>query len=398
MNLYVLRATLRNPKHPECGEMTLPFPIPEAQYNAILGMLLTIQMGDVLQRDCLVTRLDSDFPALQCLEQQTVNFDELDYLSSRLESFVPEERLQFCAAVEGLGYSNMTDLINLTFCCQEATVISDFANLEEEGKEHYLNLHGGSALTEELEKLDGQRIAEELIRTGHGIVTRFGVLYKNDMELKPLYEEKSFPAYVYEPKILDAFVYREDDPETPLAFVQLPMPEAKVRRTLVRAGIEPQVPVSLSTENSLFPACVTELLKERFHSLEEWNDVCRGAALLSYSDQRKLEAVLKFAKPDDPAQVRQLAQPDMLALFSFLPRVAFPADGARCLINESGCYQFDEILGRYSNYSDFGQRWIEEHPGEFLEEGYVSYDGIVPLDELLHRSVQTEEYEMGGIV
>lgn len=121
-----------------------------------------------------------------------------------------------------------------------------------------------------------------------------------------------------------------------------------------------------------------------------------GTAVLSGPE--KLEAVLKFAKPDDPAQVRQLEQPDMLALFSFLPRVAFPADGARGLINESGCYPFDEILGRYSNYSDFGQRWLEEHPGEFLEEGYVSYDGIVPLDELIHRSAQTEEYKMGGIV
>lgn len=398
MILSVFRAALGNPKHPEYGEVTLPFPIPEAQYNAVLGMLLTIQMGDVLQRDCLVTHLDSDFPALQCLEQQTINIDELDYLASRLESFVPEESLQFCAAVEGLGYSDMTDLINLTFCCQEATVISDFANLEEEGKEHYLNLHGGSALMEELEKLDGQHVAEELIRTGRGIVTRFGVLYENDMELKPLYEKKSFPAYVYEQKIVDAFLFREDDPEIPLAFVQLPMPEAKVGRVLARAEIAPGTPIRLSVEDSLFPVCVTELLQESFHSLEEWNDVCKAAALLSYPDRKKLEAVLQFAKPNDPAQVRQLAQPDTLALFSFLPRVESPADGAHCLINESGCYQFDGILGRYSNYSDFGQRWLEAHPGEFLKEGYISYDGIVPLDELLHRSAQTEEHEMGGIV
>lgn len=286
MNLYVLRATLGNPEHPECGAVTLPFPILEAQYNAILGLLLTMQMGDVLQRDCVVTRLDSDFPALQCLEQQTVNFDELNYLASRLESFAPEESRQFCSAAEGLGYSDMTELINLTFCCQEATVISDFANLEEAGKEHYLNTHDGSALMEELEKLDGKRVAEELIRTGRRIVTRFGVLYENDMELKPLYEEKSFPAYMYEPKVLDTFVYREDDSETPAAFVQLPMPEAKVGRVLARAGIASGAPLRLSVEDSLFPTCVTALLQERLRLLEEWNDVCRAAALLSYPDRK----------------------------------------------------------------------------------------------------------------
>ena len=55
---------------------------------------------------------------------------------------------------------------NLTFCCQQATVITNFSNLEKIGKDHYMNLNGGGALMEELEDLDGEEIARHLIDNG----------------------------------------------------------------------------------------------------------------------------------------------------------------------------------------------------------------------------------------
>ena len=45
----------------------------------------------------------------------------------------------------------MTDLINLSFCCQQATVITDFSDLEAVGRNHYLNTHGGCAFGQEWE-------------------------------------------------------------------------------------------------------------------------------------------------------------------------------------------------------------------------------------------------------
>ena len=32
----------------------------------------------------------------------------------------------------------MTDLINLTFWCQQATIITDFSDLEDIGRRHYM--------------------------------------------------------------------------------------------------------------------------------------------------------------------------------------------------------------------------------------------------------------------
>ena len=71
----------------------------------------------------------------------------------------------------------MKDLINLTFCCQQATVITDFSNLEAVGRDHYMNTHGGCAGIQELEALDGTETAILLIDGGGGIVTRYGVVY-----------------------------------------------------------------------------------------------------------------------------------------------------------------------------------------------------------------------------
>ena len=74
--------------------------------------------------------------------------------------------------------------INLTFCCQQATVITDFSDLSAVGRNHYMNLHGGSAKTDELKALDGEAVARSLIAGGGGTVTPYGVVYDNGMKLE----------------------------------------------------------------------------------------------------------------------------------------------------------------------------------------------------------------------
>ena len=75
-----------------------------------------------------------------------------------------------------LDVSDIQDFINLTFCCQEATVITDFSDLEAVGRAHYMNLHGGCASSEELANLDGHETAVLLIDSGGGKVTPYGVV------------------------------------------------------------------------------------------------------------------------------------------------------------------------------------------------------------------------------
>ena len=114
---------------------------------------------------------------LKRLEGKPVNIDELDYLAKRLDSFCyAQEGAQFQGAAVSYNYSDMTDLINLTFSCQQVTVITDFSDLEQVGRDHYMVLNGGCASKEELDALDGYETALLLIDEGNGVITPYGVI------------------------------------------------------------------------------------------------------------------------------------------------------------------------------------------------------------------------------
>ncbi len=95
----------------------------------------------------------------------------MDYLIKRLDSFTDQEIAQFQGAAVSYDYFNIDDLINLTFSCQEVTVITDFSDLEEIGQDHFMNLNGGTASIDELNQLDGTETALLLIESGAGVIT-----------------------------------------------------------------------------------------------------------------------------------------------------------------------------------------------------------------------------------
>ena len=111
-------------------------------------MLKALEVGDVRKSDCHIAEIESPLPVLKCLEDTDVNVDELDYLAKRLDSFSDHELRQFQAIAAKNGYFKLKDLINLTFSCQQVTVISDFSDLEAIGRQHFLNTHYGTTSAE----------------------------------------------------------------------------------------------------------------------------------------------------------------------------------------------------------------------------------------------------------
>ena len=190
----MMEAVLSNADHPEYGVATIPLPIPRNQYDHCVSLLEALEIGGASEADCRLDSLDSAWPVLNRLVCTKVNLDELDYLAKRLDSFTVGEFSQFQAMAEKLNLTSMKDLINLTFCCQQATVITDFSDLTAIGRDHYMNLHGGSASVDELNKLDGEETARRLIENG-GTITPYGVVYDNGMKLKPVYDGRFFPCY-----------------------------------------------------------------------------------------------------------------------------------------------------------------------------------------------------------
>lgn len=234
-----IHAVLSNANHPEYGQVTVPFPIQRADYGHVLELLAPLELGDAVKQDCKVDEIRSDFPALKQMEQTLVNVDELDYLAKRLDSFADYEVEQFQAMANKLELHGVDELINLTFCAQEVTVITDFSKLDEVGKAHYLTMNGGCAPVSEVESLNGHALAADLIDHNVGYVTRFGVVYPNEMELSQIYKGRSFPTYCYEASLLEIEMVPKFEPEDTANITNflLPMHPEQIERTMLRAGI-----------------------------------------------------------------------------------------------------------------------------------------------------------------
>lgn len=233
----MIQAVLRNAAHPEYGEATIPFPIPEEEYGHCLELLEALEIGNAVNRDCKVQEVQDGPPILKRLEGSRVNLDELDYLAKRLDSFTDQELAQFQSAAVSYDYSNIVDLINLTFSCQEVTVITDFSDLESIGRNHYMTLNGGSARMEELDNLDGTETALLLIESGDGVITPYGVVYDNCMRLSQDYDGRHLPEYYYTRCTVSVMLSADGRPEQQ-EMLYFPCAESKISRAVRRLGVD----------------------------------------------------------------------------------------------------------------------------------------------------------------
>ena len=392
----MIQAVLGNPHHPEYGVATIPFPIPHDQYAHCMELLEALEIGDAVKADCKVEKIDSFYTVLKRTEMLTVNVEELNYLAKRLESFDDGEAAQFQAMAHKLELFELKDLINLTFCCQQATVITDFSDLSAVGRDHYMNLHGGSAKTEELDALDGEATARRLIESGSGTITPYGVVYDNGMKLEQVYDGRFFPCYYYEPNAITVAVTAKSEPEDTehITWLYLPMAQEEIDRTLQRAGITDPADIRLRLEDTQLPDEVDVLLDMEQESLADLNALAQAADALSSDDMKKLGAVVTLAKPQNAEQVKNLVE--NLDLFDFTPGAHSPAEYGKYMIQRSGHFDYDENLDEFYDYEGYALQRMNEEDGMFTDRGYIAYKGYTSLAEIMDGS-QSSHMEMGGM-
>ena len=398
----MMQAVLSNAAHPEYGVATIPFPIPREQFDQCIELVEALEIGNASARDCHVDEIRSAWPVLNRLEDDVVNLDELDYLAKRLDSFDVGEAAQFQAMAEKLDLTDMKDLINLTFCCQETTVITDFSDLGAVGRDHYMNTHGGCASIQELEELDGEETAILLIDGGGGTVTRYGVVYDNGMKLDQSYDGRYFPAYLYEPPMLMVALTSSQEPEDTknITWLYLPAAKGQIERAMARSGIADPEDMRFRFAESMFPDEVDAALYFRYEGIFELNELAQAVDKLSMDDRKKLGAVVAMAEPEYAMQIRHLEE--NLDQFEFAPGVHTPAEYGKFMIQESGHFEYDPNLDEFYDYEKYGLQRIEQQSGMFTDRGYISYHGTMNLGELMMEdpaeSYQQEQgFQMGGM-
>ncbi len=392
----MMYAVLSNPNHPKYGVATIPFPIPRDQYTYCMDLLEALEVGDTVKADCKVVEFDSVYTVLKRMKALTVNVEELNYLVKRLESFDTGEAAQFQAMAHKLELFELKDLINLTFCCQQATVITDFSDLAAVGRDHYMNLHGGSAKTEELDALDGKETARQLIENGGGTITPYGVVYDNGMKLEPVYDGRFFPCYYYEPNAITVAVTSKAEPEDTkhITWLFLPMVQEEIDRALLRGGITDHADVRLRLESSQLPDEVDVLLEMEYETLADLNELAAATDGLSKADMEKLGAVVMLAEPKSAAQIKNLAE--SLDLFDFAPSAHMPEEYGKYMIQKSGRFDYDENLDAFYDYEKYGTERMNEEDGMFTDRGYIAYKGYYSMEEVMNGS-QSSRIEMGGL-
>ena len=392
----MIQAVLGNPNHPEYGVATIPFPIPHDQYAHCMELLEALEVGDAVKADCQVQEINSFYSVLKRTEMLTVNVEELNYLAKRLDSFDTGEAAQFQAMAHKLELFELKDLINLTFCCQQATVIADFSDLAAIGRDHYMNLHGGCAKTEELDALDGEATARQLIESGSGMITPYGVVYDNGMKLEQVYDGQFFPCYYYEPNAITVAVTAKSEPEDTehITWLYLPMAQEEIDRTLQRAGITAPLDIQLRLEDTQLPNEVDVLLDMEQESLAGLNALAQATDELSSDDMKKLGAVVTLAKPQNAEQIKNLVE--NLDLFDFAPGAHTPEEYGKYMIQQSGHFDYDENLDEFYDYEKYGLQRMGEEDGMFTDRGYIAYKGYTSLAEIMDGS-QSSHMEMGGM-
>ena len=402
---YVIQAVLSNTQHPECGQVTIPFPIPVDQYDKTIEMLQAIDLGFSVNRDCKVDEIDSRYFVLDSIKGTLVNVDQLDYLAKRLDGFCSGEVSQFQAMAHKLGLNDITDFINLTYCCQRTTVITDFSDLEQIGKNHAITMNGGAMPMDQYQAVDGRKDALQLIQGGGETVTPFGVVYDNGMKLEPVYNGHQFPVYPYD----GLFMVLEVTPKRGLAegknpeYLYLPAAEHQIERTLLRVGITELHDAQVRIDWEEVPEKAAEALDLEHLSgddLPALNRMCRVIEPLTETDMEKLNAVVLMVGPRGIDEVYALVQ--NLDQFDFVPYVQTPEEYGRYMIQKSGRFEFDENLDSFYNYKQYGEQQLQLEDGQFNEYGYVAYHGTMSLEELMTED-PTEKYQreqglqMGGL-
>lgn len=367
------------------------FPCTEAEYQAACKAL-ALKDNYTFVRDVVE-------PKTLALKKDTfVNLDEINYLAKRMDSFDQKELFSFFAAIETGDYVSTKDLINLTFNQTCYTLIRDVSNLKNIGYNRVLSSRGCIGV-DELEKMDLEKIGRELLSTGKGIPTNYGLLFRNEnVAFEDVYKGKGFPAYYYTGgEVLGVEIEKGGEKD----YIYFPCEGTEIDRALKRIGAS-----DISECNKNVDYCGGDgEWEEYFNGLLQKNDMESinsissainrlGADSEAISENLyKLSSVMEFAGVtfDDTEKVIRLAR--CLDEFEYYSEIGNDYNlGTKLIENEIG--EAAEKIDDYIDYEKYAQDFLEENGGAYTKYGDVVY---LREDQTLSEILGENDIKMGGI-
>ena len=371
--------------------INVKFPCAESEYQSVCKEL-ELKDNYAFVRDVVEPK------ALALKKDTFANLDEINYLAKRMDSFDQKELFSFFAAVEAGDYVSTKDLINLTFNLNCYTLIRDVSNLKSVGR-NYVLCSEVAISADELEKMDLEIIGRELLSSGKGIPTKYGLLFRNeDVAFETLYKGKGFPAYYYTGgEVLGVGIENGGERD----YIYFPCEETEIDRALQRIGAS-----DISECNKNVDYCGGDgEWEEYFNGLLQKNDMESinsissainrlGADSEAISENLyKLSSVMEFAGVtfDDTVKVIRLAR--CLEEFCYYREMKDDEMLGRTLKEQEYC-DIPDSMDKYMDYERYARDFLEEKGGAYTKNGDVVY---LREDQSLSEILGENDIEIGGI-
>ena len=347
---------------------------------------------DIIEKNSVVTVSEVTEPeSLKYMEGHEWNIEEINFLAKRMESFDKREKRQFDAIASQLKPSTGQDLINQTFNLSRYTLISDFSSLTEIGKTHIINRKQAMSF-DEMASTDFAKIGKDLIESGKGIPTAYGVMFINeDIPMDIVYNGKHFPEYDYKGSLATVAVTCKGETE----YLYLPCSIQDINHALTKLPAKTWEECECTLESSNFPAedwnenSKSILANEGVYCL---NNVCEAVRRLhDESDFEKLSAAMQMADVDDSGAIAVIA--NQLSDFIYIPDAEDNEDVGRYWIENIFGYEYDEALEDYIDFASFGEDVINDHDCSFLDTGgFIALEDGVSLDRMLEAAKAEKKF------
>ena len=371
--------------------INVKFPCSESEYQTVCREL------ELKDNYAFVTNVVEP-KALAFKKDAFVNLDEINYLAKRMNSFDQKELFSFFAAVEAGDYVSTKDLINLTFNLNCYTLIRDVSNLKNVGR-NYVLCREAAISVDELEKMDLEKIGRELLSSGKGIPTKYGLLFRNgDVAFETLYKGKGFPTYYYTGgEVLGVEIKKNGEQD----YIYFPCEKTEIDRALQRIGASN---ISECSKNIDFCGGDKEW-EDYFNDLLQKNDIESVNAISSAINRLgantdaisenlyKLSAVMEFAgvTTADTEKIIRLA--GCLEEFKYYREIGNDYNlGTKLIENEIG--EAAEKIDDYIDYEKYAQDFLVENGGAYTKYGDVVY---LRDDQTLSEILGENDIKIGGI-
>ncbi len=374
-------------------ETDIRFPISESDLYNKLAAIHAIDSSDAQQP---VTVTSIYWPEeFSVLEGRQVNLDEMNYLAKRMASFDSREMDQFLVGISMLDKPSLKNLINLTFNLDHFTLVQDVSNYGKIGRAYVMNTEGAVPANDE-DDPKYATLGKRLIDRGLARITAKGLLIYDPFDkLTEVYDGQTFPEYYHRSDyIVDVLLGYNGRQE----LVLLPEEELAIRKAVARLGALSINDCTIGIDASNYDVeSIMKKVQDLINSegLYEVNGMLKS---LSYKeiDWGKLAAVVEVADVQKASQIVFLAE--HLDEFDFIPKIYDAGELAHYLVDNKEDYSMNPVMEDYFDFSGFGEQYIEEHGGQFVDGGFLYCCGYDSIEELL-ADIQNEDegITMGGM-